>query len=540
MFWADQIVQDIEKHFPGKKSFIVRDEKTPSGQVHVGSLRGVVIHAIIAAALCEKGYDAEFKFEINDNDPMDGLPSNVSKKFAVYMGRPLKNVPPPDANGEPDEAAFAKDPTNNFANHWGDEFIGVIHKLGFFPTFYKNSDMYAEGKYDSWIDIVLENPDKIRAVYKEVSGSEKSEEWNPLQVVCEKCGRVGTTTVVDSRGERGAKIVKYRCEPNKVKWAVGCGYEGEISPYRGSGKLPWKVEWAVKWNLWPVDIEGAGKDHSASGGSHDVSERLCREVLGKEPPFYFPYEFFLFGGAKMSSSKGLGASAKGVSETLPPELLRFLMVRTWPHQTIDFDPSGQTMPRLYDKHDEAAEAYFDRSKLENVNLEDLKRAYHFTELEPEKIADRFFPRFSRIAFLLQIPSLDFWEEVTKLKGSALTAEDKKEAEGRMEYAKIWLEKYADEQALFTIQTELPEKAKSLSLDQKQFLRDIADLLEQKKWDGEELHAALHDVRKKSPLQAKEAFAALYLALLGKDSGPQAGWFLEALDKEFVVKRLREV
>lgn len=540
MFWADQIVADIEKAYPGKKSFIVRDEKTPSGRVHIGSLRGVVIHAIIAQALCEKGYDAKFYYEMNDADPMDGLPSNLSKNFEKFMGRPLKDVPPPDEKGEPNEAAFEKDKTNNYANFYAAEFMEVITSLGFKPNFYRSSDLYKEGKYDSWIDTVLEKPNEIRLAYKEISGSEKREEWNPLQIVCEQCGRVGTTTVVSSTGEAGNKKVVYECEPHKVKWAVGCGYKGETTPYKGRGKLPWKVEWAVKWNIWPVDVEGAGKDHSASGGSHDVAEKLCREILGKEPPFYFPYEFFTFGGAKMSSSKGLGASAKEVADTLPPELLRFLMVRTWPHQTIDFDPSGQTMLRLYDRHDEAAEAYFDRSKLENVSLDDLKRAYHFSQVDPMKVPDRFFPRFSRVAFLLQIPSLIFEDEIRKLKGTELTNEDLKEATQRKEYAQIWLKKYADENSLFTVQDELPAKAQDLSADQKDFLHKIADLLESKEWQGEELHGAIHEIRKASPLEAKTAFQAIYITLLGKESGPQAGWFLDALDKKFVVSRFRQV
>jgi len=41
------------------------------------------------------------------------------------------------------------------------------------------------------------------------------------------------------------------------------------------------------------------------------------------------------------------------------------------------------------------------------------------------------------------------------------------------------------------------------------------------------------------LTPREAFSAIYLAFLGKDSGPQAGWFLAALDREFVLRRLEE-
>jgi lysyl-tRNA synthetase class 1 len=42
------------------------------------------------------------------------------------------------------------------------------------------------------------------------------------------------------------------------------------------------------------------------------------------------------------------------------------------------------------------------------------------------------------------------------------------------------------------------------------------------------------------ISPKDAFSAIYLSILGKDSGPQAGWLLASLDKEFVVKRLKEV
>ena len=38
---------------------------------------------------------------------------------------------------------------------------------------------------------------------------------------------------------------------------------------------------------------------------------------------------------------------------------------------------------------------------------------------------------------------------------------------------------------------------------------------------------------------RDSFAAIYLAFLGRDSGPRAGWLLASLDKDFVVRRLLE-
>lgn len=527
MFWVDEIVDEIIKTYPKKGEFILRDEKTPSGRVHIGSLRGFVIHAIVAQALNERGKKARFIWEFNDADPMDGLPVYLdAKKYEPFMGKPLKDVPSPHEELGGKEA-------KNYAEYFAGEFTEVINSLGFEPEIIYSSSLYAKGHYDKWITKVLEHKDKIRAIYKEVSGSEKSEDWYPLQVVCEKCGKVGTTKVTGWDSKAGT--VSYKCLPDLVEWAVGCGYEGECSPFGGRGKLPWKVEWPVKWSSMDVDIEGAGKDHNAAGGSHEIGERICRECLEMPVPFNIPYEFFLFGGAKMSSSKGMGASVKEVADTIPPELLRFLMVRKKPNHPIDFDPFGPTIPSLFDEHDKSAAYYFEKKG----EFPDMERVFHFSQVGKASKA-HFYPRFSRVAFLEQIPYVDVFEEMQKIKGSKLTKDDKGEIELRKHYAKLWLEKFAPDAYKFTIQDEMPEMALGLSDGQKEFLGKIADILEEKNWDGEELHGKIHELKEASTLSPKEAFGAIYVALLGKDSGPQAGWFLEALDKKFLVKRFREI
>ena len=68
---------------------------------------------------------------------------------------------------------------------------------------------------------------------------------------------------------------------------------------------------------------------------------------------------------------------------------------------------------------------------------------------------------------------------------------------------------------------------------------MAESLSARAWAGEELHAHLHALRAEMGLTPRDAFGAIYQAFLGKDSGPQAGWFLTALDRQFVLRRLRE-
>jgi lysyl-tRNA synthetase class 1 len=38
---------------------------------------------------------------------------------------------------------------------------------------------------------------------------------------------------------------------------------------------------------------------------------------------------------------------------------------------------------------------------------------------------------------------------------------------------------------------------------------------------------------------KMIFRALYLAFLGRERGPRLGWFLEALSRDFVIRRMLE-
>lgn len=521
MFWVDEIVDDILQKFPKKKEFIVRDEKTLSGRVHVGSLRGVVIHGIVAQALRERGVKARFLFEFNDVDPLDGLPEYLDKEvYGKYMGMPLRDIPSPDGKAK------------NFAEYWGEEFLSVINGLGFYPEIVRAGELYDSGVYNDWIRKVLDHPAEIRKIYKEVSGSEKPEDWNPLQVVCEECGKVGSTKVTDWDGT----LVSYVCEPDMVAWAKGCGNKGKVSPFDGRGKLPWKVEWPVKWAGNRVDIEGSGKDHNAAGGSHDVGEQICSEILEAPVPYNIPYEFFLVGGAKMSSSKGEGSSAKEVFDSLPAELLRFLMVRTKPNQPIEFGLKGNTIPRLYDQYDDTADHFFATEK----TFPDLDRLFHFSQLDHEAVADHFRPRFNKVSFLVQMPHLNYLKEVETLKGAKLTKLDKKEADSRHAFARSWLSDFASEEFLFEIQKDIPESAYDLSPEQKDFLRDVAEIVQQGELKDEDLHAAIHELRKKSTLEARDGFAALYVSLLGKSSGPQVGWFFSALDRTFLFKRFLEV
>jgi lysyl-tRNA synthetase class 1 len=89
MFWGDEIAAEAN----GPQ--IVNDSKTPSGTIHVGALRGVVIHDVLTRALRDRGLPARFLYGIDDLDPMDSATLATREGVGEYMGRPLAEVPAP-------------------------------------------------------------------------------------------------------------------------------------------------------------------------------------------------------------------------------------------------------------------------------------------------------------------------------------------------------------------------------------------------------------------------------------------------------------
>jgi lysyl-tRNA synthetase class 1 len=513
MFWCDQLVEKIE----GQQT--INDSKTPSGRAHVGALRGPLIHDAIFRTLKAKGVPVRYLFGVDDYDPVDEIPYGEAEHFEKYLGAPLCNVPPPPGSNATD-----------MADHYISEFFSVFGELGIRPEFYRMRDIYRAGKFNEAIDAILRKADVVRRIYKEVSGSERSDDWHPFQVVCEKCSRVGTTVVTSYDG----KEVTYECKPDLVKWAVGCGNRGRMSPFDGKGKLPWKLEWCAKWRTFPVTIEGAGQDHSTKGGSRDVAMACLRAIFGQQPPLNCPYDFFLVGGAKMSSSKGIGVTSRDMANFLPPDLLRFLLIRPTPRQPVNFEPSEVYIIKLFNEFDRFHQKYFNDPK---VSADD-KRIYELSKVDLEPA--HWLADFQLVAALSQMPHLDIVKELERRKGSPFTELERKHLELRIRAARYWVKNYASEEEKTRLQETLPARAQELTQTQRAFLQILAEKLPDTAWEGDALQVCIFNAARLTPIDQPTAFKAIYRVLLDRDNGPKAGNFLSFLDRKFVEQRFREL
>jgi lysyl-tRNA synthetase, class I len=527
MFWGDSIAKAFLEEYGDeakKRQLILRDEKTLSGKPHVGSLRSFVMHAVLSDVLQSEGVDNVFYYEINDTDAFDNVPSYVPKEWEEHLGKRLKDVPSPDGKAE------------NYAVYFAKEYTDALIDSKYNAEYYIGSEKYEAGDYDQYIKLALDHKDDIRKIYKEVSGSDKPEEWYPCQVVCDECGKIATTKILSWDGEE----VEYACNADRG-YTKGCDFKGKKSPFGGNATMPWKVEWAAKFCVMKVDLEGAGKDHYAAGGSRHVSNRICDEIFDRKHPFDVRHEFILMEGSKMSSSSGIGATAVELEQLLPRYIFRFMMIQKDVMKTINFKTDGDTVPVLFDQYDQVCKDYFygrdDEVKDHKNRIFELTHSYE----EELNSLDRYLPRFSLVSFFIQMPHLDVEKKVEELKGSSLTEEDKKELKLRMEYARKWLDTCSPARFIFKIQEAVPEECSVLSSAQKAFLASLADELEKNpEASGEEIQTFIHAQKEEMGLAPIEIFKSIYLSILGKESGPKAGWLLEALENDFLLKRFRAV
>lgn len=528
MIWVDREVKKILER--NKKLEWVDDMKTPSGRIHVGSLRGVVIHDLVYRALLENDKDTKFTYVIEDHDPMDAIPSYLDyDKWEPYAGKQLFNIPSP-------EPGFA-----NFGEFYGKEFIKVFESINCHPEIIWMSKVYKSGRMNGVVRTALDKVEQIREIYLRITKVKKADNWFPINVVCEKCGKIGTTSVHNWDGE----LVHYKCNPEMVAWAEGCGNEGKVSPFDGNAKMAWRIEWPAKWKVIGVTIEGGGKDHMSAGGSFDMARVVSEEIFEHPAPFPLPYEFFIIGGKKMSSSKGVGTSAKDAANILPPDMLRFLLVRTPIERALDFDPFGDAIPNLFDDYDRCFTALFD--KMENKIpvgkqgevLEDFARIAELSQVRPLPTTRMHLPRFRTIVNLLKTRTdiLGFFE---KQKGSTLNDYERELLEERIIYAEGYLKTYAEDLDKIELLESLPNGL-ALTESQKTFLKLLqTELGRLETEDREKIQEIVFTILKENDLQAKEVFKAFYQILIGKEFGPKASDLILEFGVKTVISRIEKV
>jgi lysyl-tRNA synthetase class 1 len=153
MDWADDLARSVS----GPQ--VVNDSKTPSGTVHVGSLRGPVILDVIARALRANGIGTTYLYGIDDMDAMDAQALLTPDAIERDMGKPLAFIADPAGDGH-----------ETYARHFGQLFIDTFAGLGIRPDrYFWMSEIYGSGAVDPFVRLALDGAAKVRELYREIS-----------------------------------------------------------------------------------------------------------------------------------------------------------------------------------------------------------------------------------------------------------------------------------------------------------------------------------------------------------------------------------
>ncbi len=515
MHWALTFAERIISQRGEKKEYVCESGVTPSGHCHIGHFREAITTSLVALALKDIGYNSSHIYIWDDYDRFRKVPSNVPENYSDYIGLPIYKVPDPE------------DCHDSFADHFMEPFEKSLSEAGMEPDFLRASEQYRAGVYRDNIKISLDKRQKLIDLLNSQRGGEKlSSDWYPVSVYCPKCGK-DTTKITSFDGDYA---LSYSCK---------CGFS-ETADIRKANyiKLKWRVDWPSRWAHFDVDFEPYGKDHGTTGGSADTGFKIIQEIFEKPPIVGATYEFVSLKGAsgKMSSSIGNVVLPRDILSVMEPDVLRYLFVKTKPAKELKLSLDLDFL-NVYDEFDRVESTYFNN---EEVNKrEKYDKLYEFSNIWGYK-SKPSQPPFRFLSVLVQITS-DAQRIIDILKKEGHVSKDLSEAdieriETRIKLAENWVKLYAPEMVKFELLDTPPEL--ELTSDEKKGLSLISDLLEKEDLTDVELHNRIYEISKSIPLEPKKLFRAIYQVLIGKDSGPKAAAFINALEKEFVIKRFR--
>lgn len=505
MNWLNKIVNELDKLHP-EGEILIESGGSPSGEYHLGHMRELVICDAILLELRRRGRNARHIYFVDDLDALRKIPVNIPLAYEKYLGRPLCDVPSPD-------------PDKSYADYFIDGLKKGCESLGVEVEFVRAHEKYRSGFFTEAIEKSLENLERVKSILETVSSRKLGSEWSPIQV--NEDGYL-----------KKRRFINIDKEVKSLDYEDKAGSPQSVSYDSGDVKLDWRIDWPARWWLLGVAVEPFGRDHASAGGSYDTGKKIVEEIFGAEAPLPVKYDFInLFGDTKkMSASKGTGLSASEAAEIIPPEIMRYFILNAPPNKLLHFDPIGG-LTRLIDEFaellaktdkDEKEKRLIElctqgvTSVISSVPFSHLVASYQSALKNPDKTLETI----ARTEHAINVKS----------QRNTILAE--------LKFIDGWLKNWAPEDVKFSILKKINKS--DFSQPEIDYLKSLAEEIESgpKEPDAEWLHKAIYQFKDQTELEPKQLFSVLYKVLIGKDSGPRAGWFLSTLPKDWLISRLK--
>jgi lysyl-tRNA synthetase class 1 len=476
----------------------------PSGFPHIGTFGEVVRTEFIINVLREFGFKTKLIVFSDDLDGLRKVPEDMPAWLKEHLGKPVSAIPDP----------FSE--FSSFSEHMNNKLRQMLDWIQIDYEFKSSRETYASGEFDEGLKILLENYHALEDIIVPTLSKKTRENWHPFFPICERCGKVLTTTVQEVNLLEST--VKYSCnkEHNDI---AGCGYQGEQSFLGGHGKVTWRVDWPLRWYSLKIDYELYGKDLI---DSFIIGKKIMTNVFHTKEPANMYYEMFLDEtGAKISKSKGKGLSVDDWLKYGNIESIRLLMFK---HPKKAKELSYKIIPWYLDNVIISSRDFHSR---ENI------KEHEFSFITRFKAKDCFYPDIRYMLICNLMTALKTTDK-QMIKDYLAKQQDLSKDDIESNFIDDLIDKAARYYNDF-VSTEHRELA--LAKKDTRLICLVIDLLHTDQ-TAENLHNAIYEIARKNDIEPQALFKILYLCLIGQEKGPRLGSFIKMIGQERTIDILQ--
>jgi lysyl-tRNA synthetase class 1 len=518
--WADLTADKLIRANNDKDLYTLASGITPSGVVHFGNFREVITVDLVARGLKKRGKKVRFIFSWDDYDTFRKVPANMPNQAELqkFLYNPIVDTPDPFGEHE------------SYAAHHEKAFEAQIAKMGIVAEPLYQAKKYRGGEYKEQIKLTLRKKESIAAILNTWRETPLPENWLPVNIYCSKCNR-DKTAIISYDGD---SILTYKCEFEE------CAHHGTEDINTSSRvKLPWRMDWPMRWAFEKIDFEPGGKDHSSKGGSFTTAKEIVTEVYDWKPPMYLQYDFVSIKGmgGKMSSSKGNLVTVNDVLEVYEPEMVRWIFAsyKTNTDFALSFDLD---VVKNYEDFDRMERLAYGLEAGNEKKVAMAKRVYELSQISEPPLEMPFQPAFRHLCNVLQINDLDVKRSRPFYNNDIKNERDERRFLERAQRAAYWIENSAPDEFKFALNTE--PVTSEMTEKQTNFLKELRDYLSLS-WntiaDDKALHEKMYEMINALELEPMDIFTLLYKKLINQSKGPKLAGFIRTIGQERVLKLL---
>ena len=154
MHWADVIARDLISR---TGSNLISTGITPSGTLHVGTLREAITAEAVRKAVVKAEGSVRMIYLVDSIDPLRKRYPFLPENFEAEVGKPLAYIPCPCGEHK------------NYAHHYIQPFLDSIQELGIHCDVLWTHEQYEQGRFADVIDTAIVNKERVADILKEVS-----------------------------------------------------------------------------------------------------------------------------------------------------------------------------------------------------------------------------------------------------------------------------------------------------------------------------------------------------------------------------------